>query len=297
MTMSCSSFFYLALFIAINSFALASGSSRASYFMHKDILLSVLHSPSHFFDTTPLGRIINRFSKDIDTIDLEIPMNIRLALLTFASVIASLTMMCFSLVWFPLVLLPLSLLYFFLQRIYVFTSRQLKRIDSVSRSPIYSHFQETLNGVASIRAYRCQKRFIGKLYHSVPPKKSNYLVDENIRVRFPLIVAYRWLGFSTDLMGAIIVLTLSLAIVATASTIGPGFAGLAISFALQGTSTLAFVVRTFSDIEMSMVSVERIEQYSNLPSEVNFDFRTHPSLFDSCILNKHTENWIRTCYE
>lgn len=106
-----------------------------------------------FFETTPLGRILNRFSKDVDVIDTVLPMAMRFWLMMFFNCIAVLVVISYSTPWFMVVILPLGFIYFFVQKFYVATSRQLKRIESVTRSPIYTHFSETITGQSTIRAY------------------------------------------------------------------------------------------------------------------------------------------------
>ena len=157
-----------------------------------------------FFDTTPLGRILNRFSKDIYTIDESIPRSVRAFLMTFFSVISTLIVIVIATPILLAVIAPLGVVYFLIQVlgcishldslnepvwvlsfywcIYVATSRQLKRLESISRSPIYSHFQETVMGVASIRAYHQQDRFI---------LGSEERVDYNQIAYYPSICANR----------------------------------------------------------------------------------------------------------
>lgn len=113
-----------------------------------------------FFDTTPIGRILNRFSKDVDIIDAVLPMSIRFWIMMFFNVIAVVVVISYSTPIFLSVVLPLAIVYYLIQKFYVATSRQLKRIESITRSPIYSHFSETITGQSTIRAYNEVERYI-----------------------------------------------------------------------------------------------------------------------------------------
>ena len=107
-----------------------------------------------FFDTTPIGRILNRFAKEIDIMDVTIPMNFRMLLSFTFQVIGTLIAIIFALPIFIVVIIPIAFVFYFVQKFYVATARQVKRLESITRSPIYSHFGETLSGAATIRAYK-----------------------------------------------------------------------------------------------------------------------------------------------
>ncbi|KAK9659778.1 hypothetical protein K7432_018521 [Basidiobolus ranarum] len=126
---------------------------RSARVTHANMLLSVVRSPMSFFDTTPLGRILNRFSKDQYTLDEVLPQRFNSYFRTCLNVIVVMTVIAFSTPGFLIVVVPILVLYVIIQRFYLNTSRELKRLESISRSPIYAHFQETIGGVNSIRAY------------------------------------------------------------------------------------------------------------------------------------------------
>jgi ATP-binding cassette, subfamily C (CFTR/MRP), member 1 len=162
---------------------------------------------------------------------------------------------------FITLILPLGLLYMYIQRYYLRTSRELKRLDSVSRSPIYAHFQESLSGISTIRAYRQQKRF---------SMENEWRVDANLRAYFPSINANRWLAVRLEFIGSIIILTAAgFATIAVSAGGGPsaGLVGLAMSYALQITQSLNWIVRQTVEVETNIVSVERVLEYAALPSE------------------------------
>ncbi|CAG7831109.1 unnamed protein product [Allacma fusca] len=169
----------------IGSFTLFYSSLNAASYLHESILNNVLRSPMSFFDTTPLGRILNRFAKDVDVVDNTLPTILRGWIHCFYGVIATLAVISYSTPEFVAVIIPTGIVYYLVQRFYVATSRQLKRLESVSRSPIYSHFGETLTGASTIRAYSMQDRFI---------HESESKVDHNQISYYPSIVSNRWLA-------------------------------------------------------------------------------------------------------
>ncbi|WP_459806094.1 ABC transporter transmembrane domain-containing protein, partial [Herbidospora sp. RD11066] len=121
-----------------------------SRYLHQSILVNVMHSPMSFFVATPLGRIVNRFSKDISTIDHKVPMSLVQFLRTFFTVLGTIIAISFATPIFLAVIVPLAGVSTCVRRVYVGTSRQLKRIESVSRSPSSSNFFESINGVSAI---------------------------------------------------------------------------------------------------------------------------------------------------
>ena len=219
-----------ALMVLFGSFALAIGAVLASRRIHDKLLHNVMRSPMSFFETTPLGRILNRFSKDIYVIDETIPRALGSFIFVFLTVVSTLVVITAATPYFLIVIVPLLVLYLVVQRIYVSTSRQLKRLESVSRSPIYSHFQETLNGVATIRAYHKQEEFT---------EENESKVDHNQEAYYPGLCANRWLAIRLEFVGNFIVLFAALfAVLASiypqfSRTITPGLAGLSISYSLQ----------------------------------------------------------------
>lgn len=162
---------------------------------------------------------------------------------------------------FVALIIPLGAMYVWIQRYYLRSSRELKRLDSVSRSPIYAHFQESLGGISTIRAYRQQDRF---------ELENEWRVDANLRAYFPSISANRWLAVRLEFIGAIVILAAAgfpVIAVATGSKPSAGMVGLALSYGLQITTSLNWIVRQTVEVETNIVSVERVLEYAELPSE------------------------------
>ncbi|XP_078692715.1 multidrug resistance-associated protein 1-like isoform X6 [Branchiostoma floridae x Branchiostoma belcheri] len=253
-------------FAMLSSFTLATGALYASTSLHAMLMNNILHLPMAFFDTTPLGRVLNRFSKDIYTVDQIVPMCMKSFLFTLLGSLSSIVVMAYSTPIILVVVVPLILVYLFIQRFYVATSRQLKRIESISRSPIYSHFGETVQGTSTIRAYDREQQFFFQ---------NQAKVDENQVAYYPMIVSNRWLALRLEFVGNCIVLFAALFAVIGRETLSPGIVGLSITYALQITQTLNWMVRMTSELETNIVAVERIKEYAETPTEADWVVDDH----------------------
>ncbi|XP_038183485.1 multidrug resistance-associated protein 1 isoform X3 [Arvicola amphibius] len=240
------------------SMAVSIGGIFASRHLHLDLLRNVLRSPMSFFERTPSGNLVNRFSKELDTVDSMIPQVIKMFMGSLFSVIGAVIIILLATPIAAVIIPPLGLVYFFVQRFYVASSRQLKRLESVSRSPVYSHFNETLLGVSVIRAFEEQERFI---------RQSDLKVDENQKAYYPSIVANRWLAVRLECVGNCIVLFAALFAVISRHSLSAGLVGLSVSYSLQITSYLNWLVRMSSEMETNIVAVERLKEYSETEKE------------------------------
>uniref|UniRef100_A0A8B9NCF5 Canalicular multispecific organic anion transporter 1 n=1 Tax=Accipiter nisus TaxID=211598 RepID=A0A8B9NCF5_9AVES len=247
-----------ALFLLFATILSARGAMRASRVMHQQLLSNILRVPMSFFDTTPTGRIVNRFAKDIFTIDETIPMSFRSWLSCFMAIISTLLMISLATPFFALVIIPLSIFYYFVLRFYVSTSRQLRRLDSVTRSPIYSHFGETVSGLSVIRAFGHQERFL---------QQNESTMDINQKSVYAWIVSNRWLAIRLEFVGSLVVFFSALLAVISKGTLEGGIVGLSVSSALNVTQTLNWLVRTSSELETNIVAVERVHEYTKVKNE------------------------------
>lgn len=233
--------------------------------LHQQMLQNVLRSPMSFFDTTPGGRIVNRFSRDVEVVDNSLPATMKQSLSCIGRVLTTIVTISYGTPIFLSVMVPISILYILIQIAYIPTCRQLRRLDSITRSPIYTHFSETLSGVASIRAYGAQDRFI---------TESKSRVDHNFKFYFASIAANTWLGFRLQFLGNLVVL--AAAIFAVASTdIDSGIVGLSVSYASQMTSAFEYLVTMMSEVETNIVSVERMKEYTEIPREAEWILANH----------------------
>ena len=234
---------------------------RASSYLHDMMLDRIMKSPMSFFDTTPQGRLLNRFTKDVDSIDTSIRLNIRQFLNSLFRCLITVIVISLESPIFLLFIIPLSAIYHFIQKYYIATSRQLKRIESTSRSPIYSHFSETVTGSTCIRAFGVTDLFI---------RECETRTDTNAKSFILAAAAARWLGVRLEFIGTLIVVIAALLGVTGIGAVNPALAGLSISYALQMTQMLNMLVRSSTDLENNLVSAERIIEYTRLQKEADW---------------------------
>ncbi|XP_060863090.1 multidrug resistance-associated protein 1-like isoform X2 [Metopolophium dirhodum] len=245
-----------------SSITLLLGTILASEKLYKLVNARIFKNPLSLFDTTPIGRILNRVSKDIDTIDNILPEMIESFKHILVSIIGTLIVISYSTPIFTAVIIPIAIIYCIIQRFYIATSRQLKRLESVSRTPIYSHFRETVTGASSIRAYGVESKFIFESEQKVDINQSSY---------YPNIVANSWVAVRLETIGNFIIFFSAFFSVMERDTLSPGIVGLSIGYALQITQSLNWLILITSEIETNIVSVERIKEYEKTPQEAAWE--------------------------
>ena len=234
------------------------GTLTAARMMHDSMLWRIVRAPMSFFDTTPLGRILNRFSKDIDIADNTLPDKIRGTQSKLVDILGALIIILSTMPIFVFVIAIALVAYYFLMRFYVSTTRQTKRLQSVTMSPIYAHFSESMTGASTINAFSRGKDFIGE---------NRTRIEANQRCYIASIFVGRWAALRLEMMGTVLVLAVALFTVSTRGSIEPGSIGLCLSYALNISSTLQVLTRNLSDIETNLVSVERISEYQTVIQE------------------------------
>ena len=210
---------------------------------------------------SPVTSVANTDASDIYRVDEVLARTFNMLFVNVGKSGLTLVIISVTTPAFIALIIPLGAMYMWIQKYYLRTSRELKRLDSVSRSPIYAHFQETLGGVPTIRAYRQQDRF---------ELENEWRVDANLQAYFPSISANRWLAIRLEFIGSVVILSAaSFIIVSVAGGDGPtsGMVGLAMSYALQIVTSLNWIVRQTVEVETNIVSVERVLEYARLPSE------------------------------
>ncbi|NXX86603.1 MRP7 protein, partial [Urocolius indicus] len=249
------------LFTILRAFLFAYGTFRAATIIHDRLLQRALKATVTFFDTTPTGRILNRFSSDLYCVDDSLPFILNIFLFNVYQLLGTLVIITYGLPWIALVLLPLAALYFSIQRYYRHTSRELKRLYNVTLSPIYTHFSETLSGLSSIRAMRAVQRF---------ELENQALLEQNQHCLFASKTAVQWLDIRLQMIGVTVITAIAgIAIIQHQKQLGnPGLVGLALSYALSVTNLLSGLISNFTLTETMMVSVERTEEYTTeIPTE------------------------------
>ena len=199
------------------------GGLRASRNLYENLLHRVFRAPLRFFDTTPVGRILNRFSKDFETVDSSIPNDVMNFFITALEVI-TVVMVVSTVV--PIFLIPMLLIVVITVAVgtmFVYTSRELKRMDSVTRSPLFSHFSETIVGVSTIRAFGVSRQFMQEMLKRV---------DTNARPYYFVWVLNRWISARVHVIGAVVNIVVGMVILFSLDHLDASAAGFCLSFVL-----------------------------------------------------------------
>ncbi|KAF8936499.1 hypothetical protein BGZ47_009465 [Haplosporangium gracile] len=236
---------------------------KASRTIHNTLITRVLRLPMSFFDTTPMGRIINRFSSDMNAIDSQLPEECN-DLLAFTMLIGgSLLVIAYSTPAFLFTFPPLVFAYVVVQDYFIKASAALRRLHSVAKSPLYQHFSETLAGISTIRVMRGQtQRFI---------LENESKTDVTVNRTNVIQLVNRWLQIRVELMGGLIVFFAAALAVLNADSLDPSLVGLALTYALSMVTFINALVRTFSEVQNLLISVERVLEYSENPIEAPVD--------------------------
>ncbi|NXE22880.1 MRP1 protein, partial [Ardeotis kori] len=241
-----------------NAYVLTRGSLSASRVLHHQLLDNVLHLPLQHFEINPVGQIINRFTKDLFIVDFRFHYYLRTWLNCTLDVIGTILVITSASPLFIVVVIPLGYFYVTIQRYYIASSRQIRRLAGASHSPVISHFSETLVGRSTIRAFGHQERFI---------RKSNDVVYENLVYFYNNVISNRWLSVRLEFLGNLMVFFAALFVVLSGNTVSSSTVGLSISYALNIIQSLNFWVRKACEIETNAVSIERVCEYAKMDKE------------------------------
>jgi ABC-type multidrug transport system fused ATPase/permease subunit len=234
------------------------GSLHASWKIHERLLRAILHAKFRFFDSTPLGQLMNRFSKDMEAVDQEVaPVAIGM-LHSLAAVIVIVILISVITPGFLIAGVFITLMYAALGAVYLNASRDLKRLESVQRSPLYQQFGETLNGVVTIRAYGDGQRFI---------HDNHRRIDAYNRPHIYLWASNRWLAFRVDMTGAMVAFFSAAFVLLNIGRIDAGAAGLSLTYAVTFTENILWLVRLYAEAQQNMNSVERVKEYLDVDQE------------------------------
>ncbi|XP_065597920.1 multidrug resistance-associated protein 1-like [Cyrtonyx montezumae] len=250
--------FLQGLLVCCGAYVLTRGSLAASRTLHHQLLDSVLHLPLQHFEMNPVGQIINRFTKDLFIVDIRFHYYLRTWLNCTLDVIGTILVITFSSPLFIVVVIPLGYMYFIIQRYYIASSRQIRRLAGASHSPVISHFTETILGASTIRAFGHQERFI---------RKNNDVVYENLVYFYNNVISNRWLSVRLEFLGNLMVFFAALFVVLAGNSVSSSTVGLSISYALNIIQSLNFWVRKACEIETNAVSIERVCEYANMDKE------------------------------
>ncbi|VDO55757.1 unnamed protein product [Haemonchus placei] len=240
-------------------------SLNAASRLHNGMFSSVIRGTVGFFDSTPTGRILNRFSKDMDEIDVKLPFTAEVFLQNMITCIGFLLVIAWVFPAFLVACIPLLAIFLLFVMCFRAGIRSLKRSENISRSPLFNHITTTIEGLACIHSYGQTVRFLEILKHRL---------DANSGAVFMFQSAMRWLAVWLDLLVVMITSIVAFFIVVLTGTISPADAGMALAFAVQMSGIFQFAVRTQTELEAKMTSVERVTYYSeNIQSEGDWETR------------------------
>ncbi|CAF1554367.1 unnamed protein product [Rotaria sp. Silwood1] len=249
---------------------------RGSTYLHNRMLKGILYTSLRFFESNPSGRILNRASKDQQVLDESLPLTLIDTIQYLLMTLGSIIIIGMNNPWVLLILILLVPTVLWLRRFYMRSSRQLKRLESVTRSPIYSLFSSSLDGLTSIRAFDVQCDFLNMFIDRI---------DTNSRAYFILFTAARWFGLRLDLITSLLTLVTAILAVALRHQMDPSAAALSISYCISLTGLFQWAIRQSAEAENFMTSAERIHEYGQLVPE------SHSNSNKSDVLIQPADDW------
>jgi len=243
--------------LGVRGYLLAQHRLKASTRLHDDVTDSILHAPVSFFDVTPNGRVLNRFAYDTDRVDLELSSSLSQALSTMFSIFGSIGAIIVATKGIMIIpILPISYVYYLIQKWFRKTSTELQRVTSITGSPIFADFSQTLSGTPSVRAFGMQTRFFDNCKSSFDTNNAAYSLVQ---------LSALWLGLRLDFIGSALAVLIAGISVGTSrfNLIPAAWLGLGLSSAIEITGYLKHAVRMIANIEADLTSVERILSYTN----------------------------------
>ncbi|XP_030057237.1 ATP-binding cassette sub-family C member 4 [Microcaecilia unicolor] len=239
----------------------------AAQSLHNQMFRSLLKAPVLFFDRNPIGRILNRFSKDIGQLDNLLPYTF----LDFLQILLQIFGVVFVAVaiipWILVPLTPLAITFIFLRRYFLQTSRDIKRLESTTRSPVFSHLSSSLQGLWTIRAFKAEKRF-QDLFDAHQ--------DLHSESWFLFLTTTRWFAVRLDAICAIFVVAVAFGAVLLANNLEAGQVALALSYAITLMGSFQWGVRQSAEVENLMISAERVLEYTQLEKEADWESPKRP---------------------
>ncbi|KAL2812956.1 P-loop containing nucleoside triphosphate hydrolase protein [Aspergillus granulosus] len=226
--------------------------TNASKTMLQRAMTRVLRAPMSFFDTTPLGRITNRFSKDIQVMDNELCDAMRMYSLTITMIVSIIVLIIVFYHYFAIALGPLFLLFLMASNYYRASAREMKRHESILRSTVYARFGEAITGTASIRAYGVQDQFRKSICDSINLMNGAYFLTFSNQ---------RWLSVRLDAVALLLVFITGVLVVTSRFDVSPSISGLVLSYILAIAQMLQFTVRQLAEVENNMNATERVHYY------------------------------------
>ncbi|KAG5204287.1 hypothetical protein JEQ12_002263 [Ovis aries] len=241
----------------------------SSQTLHNKMLETILRAPVLFFNRNPIGRLLNRFSKDIGHMDDSLPLIFQDFIQTFLLVIGVVGVMVATIPWIVIPVIPLGIIYFVLRRYFLATSRDVKHLESATWSPVLSHLVSSLRGLWTIRAYKAEQRF---------QEVFDTCQDLHSEAWFLLLMMSRWLTVYLDVTCVVFVTVVAFGALILAETLNPGQVGLVLSLTLTLTGMFQCCVRQSIEAENMMISVERGLEYTECEKEAPWEYEYRPPI-------------------
>ncbi|KAM3608366.1 uncharacterized protein V6R79_023940 [Siganus canaliculatus] len=235
--------------------------------LHNRMFNAILRTPVHFFDVNPIGRILNRFSKDIGYLDSLLPWTFVDFIQVLLQVIGVIAVAGVVIPWILVPVIPLLVVFLFLRCYFLQTSRDIKRLESTTRSPVFSHLSSSLQGLSTIRAFKAQQRF---------QHMFDEFQDHHSEAWFLFLTTSRWFAVRLDAICSVFVTITAFGCLYLRDGLEAGAVGLALSYAVTLTGMFQWGVRQSAEIENLMTSVERVVEYAELENEAPWETDKQP---------------------
>uniref|UniRef100_A0A8C7Y860 Multidrug resistance-associated protein 4 n=1 Tax=Oryzias sinensis TaxID=183150 RepID=A0A8C7Y860_9TELE len=235
--------------------------------LHNSMFNAIIRTSLRFFDANPIGRILNRFSKDIGYLDSLLPWTFVDFTQVILQVIGVIAVAAIIIPWILIPIVPLLGVFLFLRHYFLQTSRDIKRLESTTRSPVFSHLSSTLQGLSTIRAFRVQERF---------QQMFDEYQDLHSEAWFLFLTTSRWFAVRLDVICSVFVTITAFGCLYLKEGLEPGAVGLALTYAVTLTGMFQWGVRQSAEIENMMTSVERVVEYAELESEAQWETDFQP---------------------
>ncbi|XP_043965411.1 ATP-binding cassette sub-family C member 4-like isoform X2 [Gambusia affinis] len=251
----------------VRSLVMFHGLVKSAQNLHNDMFNAVLRTDVHFFDVNPIGRILNRFSKDVGQMDSMLPITFVDCYQLF---LQNVGVVAVAAAVIPLILVPvvpLLLFFLYLRRYYLHTSRDVKRLESTTRSPVFSHLSSSLQGLWTIRALGAEERL---------RKTFDCYQDRHSEAWFLFLMTSRWFALRLDSICSVFITFTAFGCILFRDGVEAGQVGLVLTYAVTLVGNFQWSVRQSAEVENMMTSVERVVEYTQLESEAPWETEKRP---------------------
>uniref|UniRef100_A0A7N8XUN0 Multidrug resistance-associated protein 4 n=1 Tax=Mastacembelus armatus TaxID=205130 RepID=A0A7N8XUN0_9TELE len=240
---------------------------RCAQSLHNRMFNAIIRTPVCFFDINPIGRVLNRFSKDIGQLDSNLPWTFVDFIQVFLQIVGVIAVAASVIPWILIPVLPLLLFFLYLRRYFLQTSRDIKRLESTTRSPVFSHLSSSLQGLWTIRAFGAENRF---------QKAFDAHQDLHSEAWFLFLTTSRWFALRLDGICSVFVTVTTFGCLLLRDQLDAGSVGLALTYSVTLIGMFQWGVRQSAEVENMMTSVERVVEYTELESEGPWETRQRP---------------------